>query len=161
VARHRCHSHRQHDDGGAFAVVPLIAHLIDEPIDAGVFVAGSWYVDHRTPPGPADFASAKPWRGYSVQAFQTDVLTRPLTGYRIDPLQPLFKGPVFVLTSARSLSAAEIATDAVSSRISLSAPSKRWKWRYDANHDASVTNGTFTLGGRSGGRCPSVRERES
>jgi carboxyl-terminal processing protease len=103
------------NDGGAFAVVPLVGHLIDKPFDAGVFVVGSWYADHRTPPGPADFASARPWRGYSVPAFQADVLTRPLTSYRIDPLQPHFPGPVFVLTSARSLSAAEIAADALKS----------------------------------------------
>jgi hypothetical protein len=103
------------NDGGAFAVVPLVGHLIDKPIDAGVFVVGSWYADHRAPPGPADFASAKPWRGYSVRAFQADVLTRPLTSYRIDPLQPHFPGPVLVLTSARSLSAAEIAADALKS----------------------------------------------
>jgi hypothetical protein len=103
------------NDGGAFAVVPLVGHLIDKPIDAGVFVVGSWYADHRTPPGPADFASARPWRGYSVRDFQADVLTRPLTSYRIDPLPPHFRGPVLVLTSARSLSAAEIAADALKS----------------------------------------------
>jgi carboxyl-terminal processing protease len=103
------------NDGGAFAVVPLVGHLIATPIDAGVFVIGSWYADHRAPPGPADFASAKPWRGYSVRAFQDDVLTRPLTSYRIDPLPPHFPGPVLVLTSARSLSAAEIAADALKS----------------------------------------------
>jgi carboxyl-terminal processing protease len=103
------------NDGGAFAVVPLVGHLIDKPIDAGVFVVRSWYVDHRTPPGPTDFASAKPWRGYSVQAFQADVRTRPMTSYRIDPLRPRFQGPVFVLTSGRSLSAAEIAADALKS----------------------------------------------
>jgi carboxyl-terminal processing protease len=103
------------NDGGAFAVVPLVGHLIDKPIDAGVFVVGSWYAEHRTPPGPADFAFAKPWRGYSVRAFQADVLTRPLTSYRIDPLQPHFPSPVFVLTSARSLSAAEIAADTLKS----------------------------------------------
>ena len=101
--------------GGAFAVVPLIGHLIDKPIDAGVFVVGSWYADHQKPPGPADFPSATPWRGYSVRAFQADVLTRPLTSYRIDPMKPLFQGPVFVLTSARSISAAEIAADALKS----------------------------------------------
>jgi carboxyl-terminal processing protease len=101
------------NDGGAFAVVPLVGHLIDKPIDAGVFVVGSWYANHRQPPGPGDFPSAKPWRGYSVQAFQADVLTRPLTSYRIDPMQPLFRGPVVVLTSARSISAAEIAADAL------------------------------------------------
>jgi C-terminal processing protease CtpA/Prc len=103
------------NEGGAFAVVPLVGHLIDKPIDAGVFVVGSWYGDHEQPPGTADFPSAKPWRGYSVQAFQADVLTRPLTSYRIDPLPPLFRGPVFVLTSARSISAAEIAADALKS----------------------------------------------
>ncbi len=103
------------NDGGAFAVVPLIGHLIDKPIDAGVFVVGSWYEDHRGPPGPADFASATPWRGYSVRAFQADVLTRPMTSYRIDPIQPRFHGPVFVLTSTRSISAAEIAADALKS----------------------------------------------
>ena len=99
--------------GGAFAVVPLVGHLIDRPIDAGVFVVGSWYDSHRQPPGPADFPAATPWRGYSVQGFQADVLTRPLTSYRIDPMQPVFKGPVFVLTSGRSISAAEIAADAL------------------------------------------------
>jgi carboxyl-terminal processing protease len=103
------------NDGGAFAVVPLVGHLIDKPIDAGVFVVGSWYDNHRRPPGPADFSAATPWRGYSVKAFQADVLTRPLTSYRIDPMRPFFEGPVFVLTSARSISAAEIAADALKS----------------------------------------------
>ena len=101
--------------GGAFAVVPLVGHLIAGPIDAGVFVVGSWYAEHQSPPSPRDFASAKPWRGYSVKAFQADVLTRPLTSYRIDPMKPHFQGPVLVLTSARSLSAAEIAADALKS----------------------------------------------
>lgn len=103
------------NSGGAFAVVPLVGHLIDKPIDAGVFVVGSWYGDHAKPPGQADFPSAKPWRGYSVKEFQADVLTRPLTSYRIDPMRPLFQGPVVVLTSARSISAAEIAADALQS----------------------------------------------
>ena len=103
------------NDGGAFAVVPLIGHLIDKPIDAGVFVVGAWYDHHRSPPGTADFPSATPWRGYSVREFQADVVTRPLTSYRIDPIQPHFQGPVFVLTSTHSISAAEIAADALKS----------------------------------------------
>lgn len=103
------------NDGGAFAVVPLIGHLIDEPIDAGVFVVASWYADHQRPPGRADFSSAEPWRGYSVGRFQADVTSRPLTSYRIDPIPPLFQGPVVVLTSSRSISAAEIAADALQS----------------------------------------------
>lgn len=105
----------RHNDGGAFAVVPLVGHLIDTPIDAGVFVVASWYRGHDRPPGPADFSSAKPWRGYSVSKFLADVMTRPMTSYRIDPMPPLFQGPVFVLTSAQSISAAEIAADALQS----------------------------------------------
>lgn len=101
--------------GGAFAVVPLVGHLIGEPFDAGVFVTGAWYEDHEEPPGTVDFPSATPWRGYSVRAFQADMLSRPLTGYRIDPMQPQYRGPVYVLTSARSISAAEIAADALKS----------------------------------------------
>jgi hypothetical protein len=101
------------NQGGAFAVVPLIGHLISEPIDAGVFVSGLWFASHAAPPGPADFASATPWRGYSVRDFQVDVLTRPLTSYRIDPMLPRFGGPVFVLTSARTISAGEIVADAL------------------------------------------------
>lgn len=101
------------NNGGAFAVVPLVGHLITEPMDAGVFVSGLWYDEHDEAPGAADFSSAVPWRGYSVQAFQADVLSRPLTSYRIDPMRPLFQGPVYVLTSARSISAAEIAADAL------------------------------------------------
>ena len=105
----------RHNTGGAFAVVPLVGHLIDKPFDAGVFVVGSWYANHEKPPGPSDFSSASPWHGYSVKAFHADVLTRPLTSYRIEPLSPRFQGPVFVLTSARSFSAAEIAADALKS----------------------------------------------
>lgn len=101
------------NDGGAFAVVPLIGHLIEKPIDAGVFVVRSWYARDPKPPVAADLKSAKPWRGYSVKAFQDDAKTRPLTSYRIDPMQPAYRGPVFVLTSARSISAAEIAVDAL------------------------------------------------
>lgn len=99
------------NDGGAFAVVPLVGHLIARPVVAGVFATRRWYEAHANAPGPADFATAVPWRGYSVRAFVPDMLSRPLTGYQIDPLRPRFRGPVFVLISGRSVSAAEIAAD--------------------------------------------------
>ena len=79
------------NDGGAFAVVPLVGHLLEHPIDAGVFVVGSWYADHREATRPCRFSSAEPWRGYSVGKFQRDVMTRPLTSYRIEPMQPVFR----------------------------------------------------------------------
>jgi C-terminal processing protease CtpA/Prc len=101
----------RNNGGGAFAVVPLVAHVIDAPTDAGVFATRLWYADHDAPPQQHDFASATPWRGYSVQAFVADMLSRPLTSYRIDPMHPRFEGPVLVLTSGRCISAGEIAAD--------------------------------------------------
>lgn len=101
--------------GGAFAVVPLVGHLVSRPTDAGVFVTRRWYDAHSGPPGPSAMSRATPWRGYSVKTFQADVATRPLTSYRIEPMQPRFRGPVFVLTSRRSISAAEIAADVLKS----------------------------------------------
>ena len=101
------------NSGGAFAVVPLVGHLIRAPMVAGVFASRLWYRDHGAPPGPSDFPTAAPWRGYSVRAFLDAMLARPLTGYQIDPMAPRYGGPVFVLTSRRSISAAEIAADAL------------------------------------------------
>lgn len=99
--------------GGAFAVRTLIGHLIQTPLDAGIFVSRLWYDAHDAAPLPSDWTSAAPWTGYSVREFLPFMLARPLTAYRIEPLQPHFAGRVFVLTSARSLSAAEIAADAM------------------------------------------------
>jgi carboxyl-terminal processing protease len=81
-------------------VVPLIGHLIEGPVDAGIFVSGIWYEVYPQPPTTADFPPAIPWRGYSVRAFHVDMLSRPLTSYRIDPMLPRYDGPIFVLTSA-------------------------------------------------------------
>jgi hypothetical protein len=100
------------NSGGAFGVLPLVGHLISEPIDAGVFVTNQWYEDHDGPPGMADFPSATPCI-CTDEGFLPDMQTRALTSYRIDPMQPLFEGPVIVLTSAVSISAAEIAADAL------------------------------------------------
>ncbi|MGD9965796.1 MAG: S41 family peptidase [Hyphomonadaceae bacterium] len=99
--------------GGAFAVRTLIGHLIRTPLDAGVFVSRLWYAGHDAEPLPSDWTSAAPWTGYSVREFLPFMLARPLTAHRIEPLRPHFAGRVYVLTSARSLSAAEIAADAM------------------------------------------------
>lgn len=102
--------------GGAFAVLPLVGHLITEPMDAGVFVSRLWYKDHDAAPGPTDFPSATPMRWHSVPVFRESMLSRPLTSYRIEPMQPRFSGPVYVLSSASSISAAEIAIDALKTK---------------------------------------------
>ena len=101
--------------GGAFAVRPLVAHLISEPIDAGVFISQPWNASNKQPPTKADWEAVEPWSGWSVRAFWTDVQTQALVRVQFAPAEPRFDGPVYVLTSRRTASAAELATDALKS----------------------------------------------
>jgi hypothetical protein len=43
----------------------LATSLIDQPIDAGIFVVGSWYAGHQEPPGPQILGP--PSRGGDIQ----------------------------------------------------------------------------------------------
>ncbi len=99
--------------GGAFAVRPLVGHLIDEPFDAGSFVSQRWNATGHRAPNAADLEALDPWEGWSIRAFWADVQEEPVTKISFAPLEPIFRGPVYVLTSERTASAAELATDAI------------------------------------------------
>ncbi len=99
--------------GGAFAVRPLVSHLLTRPVDAGSFVSQPWNAVHKRAPSRADLEAVDPWQGWSIKAFWADVQTDPLTRVSFSPTAPVFDGPVYVLTSARTASAAELATDAL------------------------------------------------
>jgi len=99
--------------GGAFAVRPLVGHLIDEPFIAGGFVSQAWNAAYVRPPTLADMEKVKPWEGWSVRAFWADAQENALTVVGFTPIEPIFGGPVFVLTSSQTASAAELATDAL------------------------------------------------
>jgi carboxyl-terminal processing protease len=98
--------------GGAFGVMPLVGHLIDETLDMGVFVTSQWYQDHDSLPTADDLRTATPCQCTDA-TFAADMETRALTSYRVEPMTPYFSGPVYVLTSAASISAAEIAIEAL------------------------------------------------
>lgn len=100
--------------GGAFAVRPLVAHLVTAPMAAGAFVSQPWNAKHHRPPSPAEMQAAEAWEGWSITAFWADVQDNALTGIGFSPAEPVFSGPVYVLTSARTASAAELAVDALS-----------------------------------------------
>jgi hypothetical protein len=100
--------------GGAFAVRPLVAHLLSTPAVTGAFVAQKWNAQHQRRPTEADMLAVKPWEGWSITAFWADVQENLLTSIGFAPLEPVFTGPVYVLTSARTASAAELAADALS-----------------------------------------------
>ncbi|WP_395077174.1 S41 family peptidase, partial [Hyphococcus sp.] len=99
--------------GGAFAVLPLVSHVLAEPMDAGGFISQPWNASHDAPPTAADIAAVEPWNGWSVRSFWDAAQTRPLTRIRFEPKAPVFEGNVFVLTSAKTESAAEMAADAL------------------------------------------------
>ncbi len=101
--------------GGAFAVLPLVSHLLTEPVDAGCFVSQPWNAVHNRKPNRADLEAVNPWQGWSIKTFWTDVQADPLTRIRFVPAEPIFDGPVYILTSKRTASAAEMATDALKS----------------------------------------------
>ncbi len=101
--------------GGAFAVRPLVSHLLSKPFDAGSFVSQPWNAVHNRAPDRADIEAVEPWQGWSIKAFWADVQSDPVTRISFSPKEPAFDGPVYVLTSKRTASAAELATDALKS----------------------------------------------
>ena len=99
--------------GGAFAVKPLVEHILDEPVDAGYFVSQPWNRRHDRLPTATELADREPWRGWSIRAFWQSVQDQGVLTLRFEPSEPRFAGPVFVLTSGRTASAAELAVDAL------------------------------------------------
>jgi hypothetical protein len=107
--------------GGAFAVRPLVSHLLAEPIDAGGFVSQRWYTLHDRAPDSADLRSVDAWEGWSIRTFWADVKSNPVTRISFSPAEPVFDGPVYVLISKNTASAAELAIDAlrVAGRVTI------------------------------------------
>ncbi len=101
------------NEGGAFAVVPLVGHLIAHPIEGGVFLGRRWTETHGVAPSASQVADLEPWTGWSLTRFWGDVESRGILRIRFTPMAPHFAGPVIVLTSRSTASAAELATDAM------------------------------------------------
>jgi len=100
------------NDGGAFAGIPLVGHVIDKPFDAGAFVSQAWARENARPPVAADLRGVEPWTGWSLIAFWRDAQANRLTRIQFQPMAPHYTGPVYVLLSAKTASAAEMAADA-------------------------------------------------
>ncbi len=101
--------------GGAFAVKPLVEHVIDESLDAGYFVSQKWNVAHNELPTAEQIRAVEPWSGWKLSAFWQDVQEMGLMRLRFSPVEPNFDGPVFVAVDKRSASATELAADALRS----------------------------------------------
>ncbi len=101
------------NNGGAFAVKPLVSHLLSEPLDAGVFTSRKWAEANDSAPTMEDVKTIQPWEGWSIRSFWKDVQDKALTRVQMQPTSPYFGGKVVVLTSNKSASAAELAADAL------------------------------------------------
>ena len=101
------------NSGGAFAVKPLIEHVIDEPLDAGFFLSQVWNRDHDRPPTTEEALASPPWQGWSIIAFWHAVQASDILRIRFYPAEPNFDGPVYVLLDQTAASATELAADAL------------------------------------------------
>ncbi|MCC7004272.1 MAG: MBL fold metallo-hydrolase [Gemmatimonadaceae bacterium] len=101
------------NEGGAFAVVPLVGHLIAKPVEGGVFLGRKWNAAHSRVPTATELGAITPWTGWSLTRFWGDVESAGILRLRFTPMAPHFAGPVMLLTSRTTASAAELATDAL------------------------------------------------
>jgi len=104
----------RHNKGGAFAVKPLVGHLLNQPVEGGVFVSRRWYEQQPQNTPDAQAVNATPvWQQWNLQAFWQALVSQPLVRIRFIPEQPVFAGQVWLLTSHETASAAEMAVDAL------------------------------------------------
>ncbi|MDZ7869311.1 MAG: S41 family peptidase [Rheinheimera sp.] len=100
--------------GGAFAVKPLVQHLLQQPMEAGVFLSRQWYLQQESRlPNPAEIAATPVWQHTELQSFWPALSTQPLVRIRFTPELPTFTGQVWLLTSHKTASAAEMAVAAL------------------------------------------------
>jgi carboxyl-terminal processing protease len=99
--------------GGAFALRPLVCHLIPVAMEVGAFVSQAWFESNTRAPSVVDVGRIAPWNGWSLKSFWNDVSRLPITRIQLRPSAPIYTGPVYVLTSQKTASAAELAVDAM------------------------------------------------
>ncbi|WP_350292580.1 S41 family peptidase [uncultured Croceitalea sp.] len=104
----------RNNNGGTFAGVPLVGHLLNDSIDAGVFVSRKWWENNERAPSQLDIKKLSPWFEWSIKSFWEDTQEQPLTRIKFGPFQPHFNGKVYVLISNKTVSAAEFTVDALS-----------------------------------------------
>lgn len=99
--------------GGAFAVKPLVAHLISEPLDPGYFLSQLWSRTHDELPTNEQVMATPVWDGWSIIDFWRSVQQQDMLRIQFQPAAPRFTGKVYVLLDKQSASATELAADAL------------------------------------------------
>lgn len=100
------------NSGGAFAVKPLVEHVIDEPVDAGFFLSQVWNRQYDRLPEKSEVLAWPTWHGWSIVSFWKSVQKSEIVRVQFSPAEPNFNGPVYVLLDKAAASATELAADA-------------------------------------------------
>lgn len=101
------------NEGGAFAMRPTVAGVIETPLEAGYFISRRWTDQHDRLPSRQELSELEPWSGWSIRAFWNDIVEQAVIRVRFEPAETVYRGEVFVLTSETTASAAEMAVEAL------------------------------------------------
>lgn len=101
--------------GGSFSMLTFVGHLIDKPVDAGVFLNRKWTNDNKHPPTLNYVENIEPYQAQSLNALWSATKTEPLIRLQFLPMKPYYGGQVTILTSNKTASASEVTSDALRS----------------------------------------------
>lgn len=101
------------NQGGAFAIVPLVEHVLLSPLDAGVFLSRKYYDVNTSSPNSEEISLHTPWREWSLLSFWQYAADNAITRVLFSPKIPQYTGLLYVLTSESTASAAELAAEAM------------------------------------------------
>ncbi|MEO5931185.1 MAG: S41 family peptidase [Candidatus Kapaibacterium sp.] len=92
--------------GGDFSSMRVAAHLIGEPVMAGVLIAREWWRDHDALPA-GGYDTLPTISGYDGESILKTLHAGGIITGRVTPVAPRFTGRLFVLINSGTASAAE------------------------------------------------------
>ena len=93
--------------GGDLAAMTVAAHLVAEPTPIGLFIARPWWDGHDRVPAPEEWSGLPHVREPDLGAFFEALSGVGAAVGVATPAEPRYDGPVYVLTSPETASAAE------------------------------------------------------
>lgn len=97
--------------GGSFAMRHVVGHCIPEPTDAGMLLGRVWYAENALVPDRAHIETLVPWQGPSLVGLWHHLEEHPVTRIQFLPMRPIYEGPIAVLISRHTASAAEMVAE--------------------------------------------------
>jgi hypothetical protein len=93
--------------GGDFSSMLVAGHLLEKPAAAGFFLSGQWWAEHEAAPTRSELDRHPRLSELDVDAFYRALREDGVLVGHVEPQKPAYRGPVYVLTSRWTASAAE------------------------------------------------------